>query len=231
MKFGARLIQILAVSIVASSLLTTFTSSLVLAQGEGTTVGTFELTATFECISVYANFGGDDNGNNQATLEYREGGGSWKQGMTLTVDRRQTIYDRLYYNFGVGSNPFANQWRGSVLGLRPNTQYEVRVTFTDPDGVIGTNPISGNIRTRNDNFPQGKGNTYYVATSGNDSNPGTETLPWRTIQKAANIVSTGDTVYIKAGTYVESITLTRSAAALLPDISSSLASVNAKLLD
>ncbi len=49
------------------------------------------------------------------------------------------------------------------------------------------------------------GNTYYVAKSGNDNNPGTETQPWLTIQKAANTLKSGDTVYIKTGTYKERI--------------------------
>jgi len=37
---------------------------------------------------------------------------------------------------------------------------------------------------------------YYVSTSGDDSNPGTEVLPWRTIQKAADTVGPGDVVYV-----------------------------------
>lgn len=46
---------------------------------------------------------------------------------------------------------------------------------------------------------------YYVATWGSDSNPGTEAQPWRTIQKAANTLVAGDTVYIKEGTYNERV--------------------------
>jgi len=49
------------------------------------------------------------------------------------------------------------------------------------------------------------GSTYYVAKSGNDSNPGAETQPWLTIQKAANTMVAGDTVYIKQGTYNEQV--------------------------
>jgi len=50
------------------------------------------------------------------------------------------------------------------------------------------------------------GIVYYVDTNnGNDSNPGTEFLPWRTIQKAANTMVAGDTVIVKAGTYRERI--------------------------
>jgi len=45
------------------------------------------------------------------------------------------------------------------------------------------------------------GATYYVAPSGNDSNSGSTEYPWRTIQKAADRVSPGDTVIIKDGTY------------------------------
>ena len=43
--------------------------------------------------------------------------------------------------------------------------------------------------------------TYYVATDGDDSNPGTESQPWRTIQKAAATLVADDTVYIKPGVY------------------------------
>jgi hypothetical protein len=47
--------------------------------------------------------------------------------------------------------------------------------------------------------------TYYVAPGGNDDNPGTILLPWRTIQKAANTLVAGDTVYVRAGTYPERV--------------------------
>jgi hypothetical protein len=46
---------------------------------------------------------------------------------------------------------------------------------------------------------------YYVAVGGNDSGPGTETRPWRTIQKAADTLTAGDTVYIRTGTYPEQV--------------------------
>jgi hypothetical protein len=49
------------------------------------------------------------------------------------------------------------------------------------------------------------GATYYVSTSGSNSNPGTLAQPWKTIQKAANTVTQGDTVYIRGGTYNEKV--------------------------
>jgi len=47
--------------------------------------------------------------------------------------------------------------------------------------------------------------TYYVASGGDDSNPGTEALPWKTVTKAAETLVAGDTVYIKEGTYNERV--------------------------
>jgi hypothetical protein len=43
--------------------------------------------------------------------------------------------------------------------------------------------------------------TYYVSSSGNDSNGGSEVQPFRTIQRAANIVNPGDTVIVEDGVY------------------------------
>ena len=42
---------------------------------------------------------------------------------------------------------------------------------------------------------------YWVATTGNDNNPGTEASPFRTIQRAAHAAQPGDTVRIAAGSY------------------------------
>ncbi len=50
--------------------------------------------------------------------------------------------------------------------------------------------------------------TYYVATTGNNNNPGTEALPWRTVQKAASTIGAGDTAYIRAGRYHEHVVVT-----------------------
>jgi len=46
---------------------------------------------------------------------------------------------------------------------------------------------------------------YYVAPTGKDSNLGTMDQPWQTIQKAADTLVAGDTVYIRAGVYSEQV--------------------------
>ncbi len=51
------------------------------------------------------------------------------------------------------------------------------------------------------------GATYYVATNGSDSNPGTITQPWLTFQKGFSSISAGDILYIRGGTYLPSGTI------------------------
>jgi pectate lyase-like protein len=45
------------------------------------------------------------------------------------------------------------------------------------------------------------GNAYYLSPSGNDTNSGTATDPWRTFCKANDMVAPGDTVHVLPGTY------------------------------
>lgn len=52
--------------------------------------------------------------------------------------------------------------------------------------------------------------TYYVATNGNNNNPGTQSQPWATFAYAMTQISNGDTLIAKAGTYSESISITKS---------------------
>jgi len=46
---------------------------------------------------------------------------------------------------------------------------------------------------------------FYVSPSGSDSNPGSITLPFKTIQKAADVMSAGDSCLIMAGVYRETV--------------------------
>jgi len=54
------------------------------------------------------------------------------------------------------------------------------------------------------------GSTFYVAKSGSDSNSGSFTAPWLTIQHAASTVTAGATVYVEAGVYNESVNFPKS---------------------
>jgi Secretion system C-terminal sorting domain/Right handed beta helix region len=49
--------------------------------------------------------------------------------------------------------------------------------------------------------------TYYVSTSGVNTNPGTFTLPWRTISKASSTAAAGSLIYIRGGVYNEKVSV------------------------
>jgi hypothetical protein len=63
---------------------------------------------------------------------------------------------------------------------------------------------------------QSTGATFYVATTGSDSNPGTITQPWRTIQKAFNTLTAGQLALVRGGTYTQSVVMTRAGTASAP---------------
>jgi Right handed beta helix region len=52
--------------------------------------------------------------------------------------------------------------------------------------------------------------SFYVSTTGSDSNPGTQAAPWRTVQHAADTVRPGSTVDVRGGVYEELLTIKAS---------------------
>ena len=52
--------------------------------------------------------------------------------------------------------------------------------------------------------------SFYVSTTGADSNPGTERAPWRTLQHAADTVRPGSTVNVRGGVYEELVSINAS---------------------
>lgn len=75
--------------------------------------------------------------------------------------------------------------------------------FAYPTGTSGTDQ----------NLPL---DTYYVSTTGSDSNPGTPALPLMTIQKAANKSKPGNAIIIEAGTYNQPVKINISGTSSAP---------------
>ncbi len=72
---------------------------------------------------------------------------------------------------GSSVNPFAfspfsyvapNMFSGSVFDLTPDTEYEIRLTLTDPDGVLGDARRTLRARTRAEPQPAAGGKVYHV---------------------------------------------------------------------
>ena len=51
---------------------------------------------------------------------------------------------------------------------------------------------------------------FYVSTTGDDSNPGTQAAPWRTVQHAVDTVRAGGTVNVRGGVYQELVIIKAS---------------------
>jgi hypothetical protein len=86
---------------------------------------------------------------------------------------------------------WSNQWRGIAFWLEPDTVYDVRVTFTDPDGV-SQSVVQGQVRTRDDT-PPSSGRVIRVT-------PGT-------VQAAIDGALPGDRIQLEPGTYTNRLTV------------------------
>jgi len=66
--------------------------------------------------------------------------------------------------------------------------------------------------------PLNKGRPVYFVdvVRGDDQNPGTKSKPWKTIQHGVKQLRTGDTLYLRGGTYYERVTVTASGTAEKP---------------
>ena len=87
---------------------------------------------------------GDADRDAAVAIAYRRAGDSaWRDSLPLLrVQNERTFYvETLYYTA-------PNMFAGSVFELDEDTEYEVRFTLTDPDGVSGNAQRVVNVRTR-----------------------------------------------------------------------------------
>jgi hypothetical protein len=103
----------------------------------------------------------------------------------------------------------------TVLNTANEALFLAPATVPSPASVSVTaisqaDPTKSATATVTIQLPSRSGVTYYVSTSGSDTNAGTLSAPWRTIQHAANTVKAGDTVQVRAGTYNEIVTMKTS---------------------
>jgi parallel beta-helix repeat protein len=175
----------------------------VLAAGPALAVSSATLVSTWTYGNLHAGgvvvtISGDDDNDAAVALETRRAGGAFRAAHALTrVD--------------------ATRFVGSVFWLLPGLSYEVRITLSDPDGVTGPATALAALTTRAATLPEPTVRTLYVATTGNDANPGTSPgAPLRTMQRAADLSQAGDLVLIQPGVYRETVTVPRSGTASQP---------------
>jgi hypothetical protein len=94
---------------------------------------------TLICLGFEWEIAGDDNRNASAEVEFRKtGAGEWKQALPLLRMGGERVHqDRTRQPFVATDYTVPEMFAGSILDLDPNTEYEVRLTMRDPDGVRG----------------------------------------------------------------------------------------------
>jgi Protein of unknown function (DUF1565) len=137
------------------------------------------------------------------------------QAFTATVSGNANTGVSWQVNGVSGGNSTAGLISTTVLGTANEAIYLGPSSVPSPATVSVTavsqaDPTKSATATVTIQTPSRSGVTYYVSTSGSDSNPGTLSQPWRTIQHAANSVHAGDTVEVEAGTYNEVVTMKTS---------------------
>jgi hypothetical protein len=109
---------------------------------------------------------GDDNRNATASIEYRrKGAAQWRRGLDLLRLQREETFLR-----GALDYKAPNMFAGSLFDLEEDSEYEIRLTLVDPDGV---GPGSGTrvekllvARTRAEPQPATGGRVYHVYPPG-----------------------------------------------------------------
>jgi hypothetical protein len=102
---------------------------------------------------------GDANRNATVKVEFRAVGESgWREALPLVRIGGENVYRRrenLDYTVPDG-------FAGSILNLRPGTEYECRFRLSDPDGTSGQTEHTVRVKTRSEPQPSREGRTLHV---------------------------------------------------------------------
>ena len=102
---------------------------------------------------------GDDNRDAAVAVRYRRTSErDWHLALPLLRLQREELND----NYGAYDYVVPNMFAGSVFDLEPDTEYEVELTLTDPDGASEAAPRVVKARTRKEPVPHAGGRVFHV---------------------------------------------------------------------
>ena len=152
---------------------------------------------------------GDANRNATVAVQFRPVGESdWRQALPLVRIGGENVYRRrenLDYTVPDG-------FSGSILNLKPGTEYECRFQLTDPDGASGVTAHTVRVKTRSEPQPFPAGRKLHVYPSdhqGKREEPSFSSLlqayygaglgDWNVVWERR--VQPGDSILVHAGLY------------------------------
>ena len=154
--------------------------------------------ATFHSLGVRWPVRGDANSDAVIGVRYRRPAETaWREGLPLFRTDPESVSDE---------NRVAGGWlfAGSIVDLVPDTEYEVSLTLTDPDG--GNTQRTLHMRTGAEpREPGGMRVRHVVPAAATDrgSGTGTESDPFRGLRSAQAAAQPGDLFLVHAGVYRE----------------------------
>lgn len=170
---------------------------------DAVTPGSLLATPALQHLGVRWTITGDDDNDSQLVLEYRRlGEVDWQPAASPMRARPGLMVNGAPLNL--------NYWAASALFLEPDTDYEVRVTLSDPDGG-GTQQVIPAATRAPRSLPA---NSRYVVP-GNGGGDGSMGNPYQGLQAAAEAAQPGDRFLIAPGSYSE-FTLTASGTPVAP---------------
>jgi hypothetical protein len=154
--------------------------------------------ATFHSLGVRWAVRGDANSDAVIEVRYRRSAETaWREGLPLVRTDPGSVSDE---------NRVSGGWlfAGSIVDLVPDTEYEVLLTLTDPDG--GSTQRTLRMKTGAEpREPAGMRVRHVVPASATDrgSGTGTESDPFRGLRSAQAAAQPGDLFLVHAGVYRE----------------------------
>ncbi|HYE17875.1 MAG TPA: right-handed parallel beta-helix repeat-containing protein [Tepidisphaeraceae bacterium] len=163
---------------------------------------------TLLCLGAYWVIRGDDNGNAVVTVDYRiQGESDWRRGPNLfRVEKGRHVPDK--YPARVDVPKDGRLFAGSVVMLKPDTAYELRLTLTDPDGGAATHTLAA--RTRGEPVEPPGMNVVHVAPPGEPAGDGSAGRPYRGIHAARGKAKPGTVFLMHAGVYPGELAVDKS---------------------
>ena len=153
---------------------------------------------TLRSLGAYWIVKGDDNKNASVRLDYRKSGnGNWRQGQPL-FRVEKGAHKTKEHGSKLDVPDDACLFAGSALLLDPNTQYDLKLTLTDPDGGEATTTLSA--KTIAEPVAPANARVRYV-TPGDDGGSGTKADPFKGIPEADKNAQPGDVFILLPGTY------------------------------
>jgi hypothetical protein len=161
--------------------------------------------STLICLGFEWAITGDRNRNATVAVSYRRAGTSaWLDALPLLRMGGERIFRAPY--------TVPDRFAGSILDLEPDTEYDVRLTMSDPDGVSGEAVQNARVRTRAEPQAAAGGRVLHVYPPnwrGPKEEPsftglmaayaGAGTGDWNVVYQ--RMVEPGDVILVHAGLY------------------------------